>query len=350
MTDVVPPLSTVEYRLGNPVDLFRLKHNVQRNYARHVEFWGGKAKQFYADSRPVRECILCGSAEYDVVGQIYGWPWHQCRACTHAYNGRRLPPEKYLDFYRVTDEAINYSDTYTDGAVQEYRTRSVATPKVDYIAGHCRTPRGAWLDVATGNGNLLAIARAHGFETMGIEINAAAVEYGKRTFGVDIFHGTIEQFERTNQRSWDVMSFLGISDIIVNPVEYIRIAFRLLAESGIMAMSFPNFNSLSRTVQLTYPDQLVCRFMYPSVISVYTEESATRALAREGFAVEAIWYYGMDIYELISNLSVSDARFRGSQTDVLLRALSLPLQQAVDDERYSDEFLVIARKPAAARA
>ena len=335
----------VAYRFDNPVDLFLLKENVQRNYRRQVEFWGAKAKQFLAESQPVEACILCGSREYEMVGRIYGWPWHQCRECTHAYNGRRLSPAKYLEFYRVTDEAINYSDTYTDEAVQDYRMKAVAAPKVEYIARFCARPGGRWLDVAAGNGDLVWIAKNQGFQALGVEINAAAVEYGRRKWGIDCYHGTIEEFECTNQQPWDVLSFLGISDIIVNPVEYIQIASRLLDDGAIMAMSFPNFSSLSRAVQMTYPDQLVCRFMYPSVISVYTEESATRAIERAGFRVEAIWYYGMDVYELISNLRMNDPRFAGSQADTLLRELSVNLQQSIDDQRCSDEFLVIARRP-----
>ncbi len=228
--------------------------------------------------------------------------------------------------------------------MQDYRLKVVAAPKVEYIGRFCPKPGGAWLDVAAGNGDLVSIAKQGGFQALGVEINGAAVEYGKRKWGVDIYHGTIEEFERTNDRSWDILSFLGISDIIVNPVEYIQIAFRLLDEDGIIAMSFPNFNSLSRTVQLTYPDQQVCRFMYPSILSIYTEESAVRAIEREGFQVEGIWYYGMDVYELISNICLSDARFDGSQAHRLLRELSISLQQSVDDQGYSDEFLVVARK------
>lgn len=337
----------IQYRYGNKLDLFLLKRNVQRNYRDQIAFWREKARHLYSHSMPVGQCILCGSSAYTVVGHTYGWPWQQCLECTHVYNGRRLSSEKYLEFYQVVDEPISYSDTYTDAEVQNYRMKFVALPKVEHIAKHCQNHSEkdtTWLDVGTGNGDVVYLADQKGFKALGIEINPASVEYGKSKWGVNIYLGRIEEFEKENRETWDIISFLGISDIIINPIEYIQIAYRLLNKNGIMAMSFPNFNSLSRAVQFTYPDQLVCRFLYPSVVSCYTEKSARQALEREGFDIISIWYFGMDVYELINNLSISDSCFENSEVYSLLRRLTIELQMVCDSHKMSDEFLVVARK------
>ena len=334
----------VQYRFGNPIDLYRLKRNVQRNYREQIKFWKEKAESLSSQAKPVKECILCGSPDYEVVGTTYGWPWHQCKGCTHVYNGRRLSPEQYLEFYKTVDEPINYSDTYTDEEIQDYRMKFVASPKVDYIIQQCQNKGKKWLDVATGNGDIVYLAKQKGYQAKGIEINPDAVSYGKRKWGADIYLGRIEDFEKENTEKWDIISFLGISDIIVNPVEYIQIAYRMLNDHGTMAMSFPNFNSLSRAVQFTYPDQLVCRFLYPSVLSSYTEGSATRAIEKEGFRIIATWFFGMDLYELINNLSVSDERFHNSQVSSHLRERMNELQLVFDTNKMGDEFLMIARK------
>ena len=334
----------VEYSYGNPIDFLLLKRNVQRNYPQQVEFWKSKAKLLYSLSLPQEICVLCGSKDYKIAGNIHGWPWHQCNNCTHAFNGRYLPPEKVLEFYKITDEPINYSDTYTDPEVQDYRRDYVSEAKVNYITRYCSNKNRTWLDVAAGNGDVLYLAKNRGYEVSGIEINPDSVRFAKERYGVDLYLGKIEDYDKEVGKKWDIISFLGISDIIENPVEYMQIAVRLLNRDGIMVMSFPNFDSLSTRVQFAYPDQIICRHLYPSVVGSYTEKSATMALEREGFKVIAAWYYGMDFYELLNNLSFSDERFKKSELCQFLRKMTNDLQHVFDAKKSSDEFMVISKK------
>jgi len=337
--------SQVEYRYGKDIDIYFLKQNVLTRYNEEVIYWKKKAEMLKPYAQPVANCILCGSDSSERVGHIYGWPWYQCKNCTHVYNGLRLPKEKYFEFYKEVDAPINYSDTYTDERVQKYRMESVAKPKIEYILNYASKGNRKLLDVAAGNGDALYLAKQMGFDVVkGIEINSAAVKFGKEYWGVDIYEGIYEDFERENTEKWDVITFLGILDIIPNPVEYVKITYRLLSQGGIAVFDIPNYNSLSRYVQFTYSDQLVCRFLYPSVISSYTEESISQLLRKEGFDVIAVWYYGMDFYELINNLSYSDERFRNSKINELLRNNINELQNIFDKQKMGDDLFVIAKK------
>lgn len=278
----------IEYNYGNPVDLVLLKRNVLRNYLSQVDFWKKKADSLYPFSQPRQTCILCGSRKYEVVGHVHGWPWHRCKECTHAYNGRILSPEKYLEFYQITDEPINYSDTYTDPEVQDYRCNVICKSKINYITKYCGGKKGRWLDIAAGNGDLVYLAKTQGYDAMGVDISPASVKFAKEKHGVDLYLGTIEDFAKERKEKWDILSFMGITDLIVNPVEYIQIAASLLKKNGIMAIDFPNFDSFSTKVQMTYNDQIICRHIYPSVLSSYTEKSATTIIKKEGFSIVSV--------------------------------------------------------------
>ncbi len=111
-----------------------------------------------------------------------------------------------------------------------------------------------------------------------------------------------------------------------------------------MAIDFPNFDSFDTKVQMAYNDQIICRHIYPCALSSYTEKSATSIIKKEGFRIVAIWYYGMDIYELINNIAYKDEGFHNSELFSLLRNMTNELQMVVDQKKLSDQFMVIAKK------
>ena len=296
-------------------------------------------------AKPRDVCTLCGSKESDLAGHTYGWPWRRCRSCGAAFNGKQLTPEQVIEFYKDSGKLINYADTYTDEDVQQYRLNHVSRPTLDYVQEVTKRRSGSWLDIGAGNGGLLMLAKEAGFSVYGVEISPDLVEYGKERYGIEMYCGKIEDYAKTpNNKQWDIISVLGVTDIIVNPTEYFEICVRMLSDDGVLVISFPNFDSLSRRVQFTYPDQIVCRFLYPTVITSYTEGAARKALEKAGLETTHVWYFGMDFYELINNLRYADKRFDGSKVDLFLRETCSEFQAVLDARRQSDEFMIVARK------
>ena len=52
---------------------------------------------------------------------------------------------------------------------------------------------GRLLDVGCGNGLFLEKMRNLGWEVVGVETDEKAVEVARKRFGLDIYHGTLEQ-------------------------------------------------------------------------------------------------------------------------------------------------------------
>jgi ubiquinone/menaquinone biosynthesis C-methylase UbiE len=333
----------MEYKYSNALDIFGLKSNVLKDYENYVRFMHAKARELRIGARPVEVCPICGTAESSEAHLIHGWSFQQCSQCTHVYNALQIDPERLTDYYMETAGKFSYAATYIDDEdAQRIRQESAATPKVDYISGFKEGHR-TWIDIATGNADILYIARDQGFEVKGIELNEGLIEYAKRVYDIDVYGGTLLDYAKDYpQEKWDIVTFIGILDILPDAITYLKTARRMQKPGGLMAVNVPHYNSLTRTIQRAYSNR-VARHAFPNLFHLFTEESITKALEIAGYRPLGIWFYGMDIYELINNLHLESYPFRGSALEARLMELVNDLQAVIDQKKSSDEFLLVAQ-------
>jgi hypothetical protein len=85
----------------------------------------------------------------------------------------------------------------------------------------------------------------------------------------------------------------------------------------------------------------VARHMDPtSHLNCFSDASLMTALTKSGFEPVAVWYFGMDVYELLIQLALRTGR------DELLENCAdmiAPLQACVDVGRHCDDLVVAAR-------
>tara|TARA_B100000315_G_scaffold150142_1_gene138830 strand:+ start:2369 stop:3379 length:1011 start_codon:yes stop_codon:yes gene_type:complete len=334
----------VENHYGKPLDTMQLKSNVQNNFFGQIEYWRNKAFDFYSLSQPQSQCPICESDQYKVVGFIYGWPWHQCKECTTGFLGRQIPVSEYTKFLDSTDSEVDYSETYTDENVQKYRMESVLKPKVEFIHKHIKNKNSSWLDLGSGNGGMVKIANDMGYRAEGVEISQAAVDFAKKHYDIALHKVSIDEYCRENNNKWDVISAIGIFEMMNNPVPVIRDIHSMLNHNGIFAANIANFESLSAQTQFAHSDQIVARVIYPIFYFRFTEKSFSDLLEKIGFEIEAIWHFGMDFYELINNMIASNPKIRNSKLIETLRQYTNEFQLVADQKKMSDNIIFIARK------
>lgn len=333
----------MEYKYSNPLDIFGLKSNVLKDYENYVRFMHAKARDLRVGARPVEVCPICGHAESTEVHVVHGWSFQQCANCTHVYNALAIDPERLTEYYMETSGEFSYAATYIDDEnAQRIRQESAARPKVDYISGFKDGHR-TWIDIACGNADILHIAREQGFEVKGIELNEGLIEYAKQVYDIDVYGGTLLDYVKDHpQEKWDVVTFIGILDLLPDAIAYLRTARSIQEPGGLMAVNVPHFNSLTRTIQRAYSNRVV-RYAFPNLCHLWTEESITKALDIAGYRPLGMWFYGMDIYELINNLHVESYPFRNSELESKLMELVNDFQAVIDQKKCSDEFLMVAQ-------
>ena len=339
----------MEYKFSNPIDIFGLKKNEIANYEGYTLAGQRQALDLLESTRGADPCPICNTENSHIAVVVHGFQYKQCENCTHVYQVLPIPIQRIEEVYTATDVEFPYSDIYAkDAEVQRIRFDSAVTPRVEYVSSFLSErldgkPK-SWLDIGCGNGGILAAAKSKGFEVTGIEISATLVEVARRTHGIDLFHGTLlEYYKEHKQARYDVVSFIGLLHSLPDIQSDMEVASELVTDSGLFVTNASHYNSLTMALQQSYSDQPV-RFCTPNVYHLFTEQSLQEFARRHGFEPVGMWYFGMDVYELINTLSLESFRFRHSRAKEILVNLVNELQSTLDVNQLSDEIFMVAMK------
>lgn len=193
-------------------------------------------------------CPLCRSAEIrefarvDCTGHARWRPplepfmtWMTCGGCGHQFTAGYFTPEALgVLFQSTNDEQIV--------GVGIEAQRIISAKMVERVVERVGLPDGRlWLDVGFGNGSLLLTAKEFGFGVLGIDLRQKNVE-DIRTLGVPAHHGTLESTLRdvAFESRPTVISMADVVEHEPFPIESLRSARALIAESGALLISMPN--------------------------------------------------------------------------------------------------------------
>jgi hypothetical protein len=80
------------------------------------------------------------------------------------------------------------------------------------------------------------------------------------------------------------------------------------------------------------------------MLHFYTEQSLRNAFKQTGFEAQTSWYYGLDFYELLTNLCLTvDGVIESEMYEYFMKQLN-EFQEVIDQSEMSDYFTVIAVK------
>lgn len=176
----------------------------------------------------VTECKLCNStdiAEIDPDCNIA-----KCRACGYIFHNLRPANEELVEFYSKPTQ---------------YDSWLVALPgRDDLWKRRLRKLRrqkraGTLLDVGTGIGQFLAVARNSYSEVYGTEISRTALRIAKELYGLDLYEGDIESLSARGM-SFDNVTLFHVLEHVPNPRSVLETCRSLLSEDGILSIAVPN--------------------------------------------------------------------------------------------------------------
>lgn len=238
------------------------------------------------DLQTLDGCPICGTSDYDLLfegltdkafraapGQ---WRMVRCRACEAAYLNPR-PTEAsigraYRNYYthsdsnpddapslkrdiklRLRNGDINYRYGHQlDPALPGWLASSIrdavglltgrdVSASVDFHIRHLTSPSGPGarlLDVGCGNGAFLSTAQGLGYHAVGLEMDEAAVELGRRA-GLDI-HVGLHPDDIAPLGLFDHITFNHVLEHVHWPVATLRQVFASLKPGGRVWISQPN--------------------------------------------------------------------------------------------------------------
>lgn len=176
----------------------------------------------------VSSCSICHS---DLLLQIdTNWNFCRCRGCGFVFDSPRPSADEIVAFY---SQAGKYDSWLDEVAAREQLWKRRLKKLLPYS-----TP-GSLLDIGTGIGQFLHVARPFFREVHGTEVSESAVRVAKEKYALDILHGAIEELSLAPD-SFDNISLFHVLEHVPDPSALIETCSMLLRSRGTLFIAVPN--------------------------------------------------------------------------------------------------------------
>ena len=295
-------------------------------------------------SGTVVPCALCDERDTTRLYTKFNWGIERCRRCGLIYANPRAPQETILARYSseyfwneylpaVSAPGGNYDLDYQD-------QRHAAM--LGLIRRH--SPGGRrMLEVGTGAGLFLKAAQRAGWDTAGLELSSEGSAFARDRLGLDVRTERAEEMSFATA-SFDVAVMFDVIEHLFDPVTVLEATRRAVAPGGIIVVSTPNYDALSRFVlgvdwAVLSPLEHVYYFTEGTLGAMLRKSGWDRVVAERRFA-------GWGVFETMNyRYTHAPDNWRAKGYETVLRAAGGPLARAVQGAGRADAILCIATNP-----
>ena len=329
---------------GKPLDVLGFKGARIEETREFANLLQSISDTLYAPDRTRIErtnCPCCGAetSRAPEAFRVYGVTYLCCWQCGHGFIRSQPLPE---DIARVWMETGEYSEPYTDQESLELRLAQVVKSKLDWVMQTYRKQYGrelaSALDVGAGDGHFVEVCAGEGLKADGYEISPASRRFSKTAFDIDLRSDDFLSRDGEHEE-FDVITFWGLLEYAPEPGLFLEAARRRLgSHQGMLVLEVPRFDCLGAAIQIEFPETVV-RYAGPTMVNMFTDASLAATLYVSGFKPVAAWYFGLDVYELLTQMALKT----GQEEMVDRLAYLIPgLQAALDSARLGDDIVVAA--------
>jgi 2-polyprenyl-3-methyl-5-hydroxy-6-metoxy-1,4-benzoquinol methylase len=214
-------------------------------------------------------------------------------------------PETYRHFVEAERSVHGFSKRQRDWA----RRLSRAIQPTVFSDRHGRRPR--LLDIGCGSGDFLVAARDEGFAVHGIELSAVAGALAKEFHGLDV---QVADY-RSNQRFgyYEAITLIGVLEHVLNPVDLLQHAVRLLAPGGTLLIYTPVWGTYDRLaswlarVSSGRWSRFIDRRINAAHLQIFPQHTLRGLLEAEGLSVQdtrRVCEYNLPVGNYLRSMSV----------------------------------------------
>jgi len=331
----------VEVTLGKPIDILSLKIDMIENFETKVkQIKNSRIELFKKDLEPVNTCPICEFKVFRKAFSVYNAHYYQCDNCSHLFIKERPTKAAIEQFYSTNK---SYQKTYADKRTTETRVKQVAVPKLNWAINqfkkvYGRNPK-SFLDVGAGSGHFVYACRNLGLKADGFELSESGINFCKKMFGIDLINKDF--LKNWNQFSeYDIVTFWGVIEHVHNPLEMLKCASMAIKKEGLVIAAVPRWDCFSTAVQSNFNKSIIRHLEPLGHLHIFTDSSFATAFELCGLEITGAWYFGMDAYELITQLAFS---LKKNEIIEQLGKYILSFQNTLDLARLSDEIVIAGK-------
>lgn len=158
------------------------------------------------------------------------WNLCCCNDCGFVFDNPRPTLDELVAFYSQTGKY----DTWLD---EEAARDALWKRRLKLLLPY--RSQGNILDIGTGIGQFLHIARPFFTEVHGTEVSRTGVDVAREKYGIDVAHGVVEELSFPDQ-SFNNVTLFHVLEHVPDPGGLVRTCWRLLAEGGTLVVAVPN--------------------------------------------------------------------------------------------------------------
>ncbi|KKP26339.1 MAG: Methionine biosynthesis protein MetW-like protein [candidate division TM6 bacterium GW2011_GWE2_31_21] len=335
----------VSVDLGKSTNVLSLKREVLQNLKAEILSVRTSRQALYSatNTKKIEKCPVCeiSALNSEFKFKIYDGNYCQCSNCGHCFVINR-PTKQVLQKFYSSDS--HYSSTYTDKLLMEERIKEIVVPKLEWVIKTYKNlygkPPRKILDVGAGGGHFVYACKKNGLDAVGVEISESSRIFCKNNFGIDLecidFTKEYKRFSDV-----DIITFWGVIEHVPNPIEFLKSAYKVLFKrESLVVAEVPRWNCLGTVVQEIFNDSVVRHLDPLGHINCFTDNSLLSAFYKSGFSPVAAWYFGMDVYELLVQMSyfLEDERIIYEMGEHINK-----LQNILDSAFLSDEIVLVGQ-------
>jgi len=184
-------------------------------------------------------CNICGITNIVTIDEARHFC--QCAECGYIFDNPRPTQKDICDFYSKPKQY--------DGWLSHEKEREALWKRRIRKMRKYRRP-GSLLDIGTGTGQFLHIARNDFSTVYGTEVSRRAIEIARDKYGLEIAAGDILEAELPSDLLFDNVSMFHVLEHVPNPKQVVQKCHSLLSQDGLLTISVPNdVLSLKRVVK-----------------------------------------------------------------------------------------------------
>jgi SAM-dependent methyltransferase len=191
-------------------------------------------------------CALCGAGDTRRLYTKYGWGIERCRRCGLVYANPRAPEPAVLERYNAEYFWTEYLPAAgaAGGTIDDVVLRGRHTPMLEMIEREVGAGR-RMLEVGSGAGLFLHVASQAGWDAAGVELSPVGTAFARERLGLDVRAESAEAMS-FDPRSFDVAVMFDVIEHLFDPRAVLEATRRALKPGGLLVVTTPNFNALSR--------------------------------------------------------------------------------------------------------
>jgi SAM-dependent methyltransferase len=173
-------------------------------------------------------CLLCGSNRLVTIDTECNIS--RCEGCGYVFDNPRPLPQEIAVYY---SRPAKYDGWLTAKPERELLWRR----RLQKLLRH--RVSGELLDIGTGIGQFLNVARPHFRTLTGTEVSTSAARIAQEQYGLNVINAALEHID-FDDRQFDTITLFHVLEHVHDPVAVVTRSHALLREGGVLLVAVPN--------------------------------------------------------------------------------------------------------------